>query len=519
MTEHPKGIMISKPEQIQSMPIELQVGQLFVVQPDPDAAYDDALNAHLEHYFGGFFLRSANLQSIRNARVLTRRMREHWQKVPPAIIAADEEGGLVSDIGHLTTPAPSAAALGEIDDVEVTEDVYRGIGEKLRALGINTVFAPVLDVNSAEHNPVIGTRAFGRTARHVTKHGLAALRGLKKAGVATCAKHFPGHGATEEDSHETLPKVGADRSTLTDRDLAPFVEAIERETPDLIMAAHVKYPAFDRSRPATVSRAILRDLLRTELHYKGLIITDAMEMKGIAGNRTPAEAAVEAVLAGADLLLYAYDREMARAAHAGVLAAAQKGTISEERLVESLERIFAFRSGLRSRSWIGPTEAKDTLEFAEEPLFFEAAMGGLVVEGNAGVLSEIRAATGSKVMILPRALDKWRKLPLDVVREQMEPAGFSIIEVGADPTPEEILAASGRAGDASVVVVGTASRGGMPPRAKELVDAVTSRDVIKVGVALLDPTDADAMMGANCRLKTFGFTVPQLWAMCQKLLG
>ena len=194
--------------------IEVQVGQLFVALLEPEGSLNDAIREHRENHYGGVFLGRGNLKSVEQVRRLTFRFRRHTPDVPPPIVCMDEEGGLVSTMGHLTATAPSAAALGVLDDEAVTKDVYIGMGEKLRALGCNTVFAPVLDVNSEPTNPVIGTRSFGARPELVAKHGLAAMAGLHEAGVVCCAKHFPGHGNTTLDSHKTLPVVQANRSTL-----------------------------------------------------------------------------------------------------------------------------------------------------------------------------------------------------------------------------------------------------------------------------------------------------------------
>jgi beta-N-acetylhexosaminidase len=428
---------------------------------------------------------------------------------------------MVSNIGHITNTGPSPAALGALDDVVVTQDVYMGLGEKLRALGFNTVFAPDLDVNVEAQNPVIGTRAFGSRPGQVIKHGIAAMKGLQESGIACCVKHFPGHGATSLDSHLTLPVVEDNRNTLGERELEPFRHAVGLENlPDMVMTAHVAYPAWDGSgAPATLSKPIVEGILRREMQYNNIVITDSMEMQGITERWGPEKAAVEAIQAGVDILLYAMDPKMAGAAYGAVKKAVEGGKISRDQLKTSVDRIFKLRQSFQSMDWYTDEEAKEILEFKHDQVFFEAALSGLSLEGNAGVLSEIPRTTGPKVIVLPRELDQWRRLRLDVVREQLEPAGFTIVEVGSKPTPDEIGMVEGQAAAASVVVVGVASRGKMAEENERLVAALTRRDVIKVGVALLDPGDADAMMTANCRIKTFGFAVPQLWAMCQKLMG
>ncbi len=504
-----------------TLSMEEMVGQLFVVKVEAHGKISETLQAHETNHYGGLFLRRENLNSVDRTRRFTHRFRRPTRRIPIPVVAVDEEGGLVSDLMHLTTPAPSAAALGMVDDEEVTRDVYQGIGEKARALGFNTVFAPVLDVNVEAANPVIGTRAFGAVPSLVLKHAMAAIDGLHRAKITACVKHFPGHGATSLDSHLTLPEVKADLATLRERELLPYIEAFRRsDPPEMLMTAHVAYPALDRSgTAATLSRAILQDLLRKDLGFQGVVITDAMEMKGIAERTSPEKAAVAAIEAGADLLLYALDGAMAAAAYKGVLDAVRAGKITEERIGRSVDRVHALRRKFRARTWVKMDEADEILDVDHEQAFFEAAQKGLVLEGNAGVLAEIPAARGPKLVILPHDLDEGRRIPLEVVREQLEPAGFTVLGVSPRPSAEEIGMAEGRAAEASVVVVGTASRGAMAEENRKLVEALTRRDVIKVGVALLDPRDAEHMMSANCRIKTFGFTTPQLWAMCQELLA
>jgi beta-N-acetylhexosaminidase len=502
-----------------ALPLEVQVGRLFMVGMPAQGRIREAMEAHDAHYFGGVFLNRDNLRDADRTRRLTHRFRRRTRNAPPMIVGADEEGGLVTNISHLTTPAPSAAALGVIDDEEVTRDVYEGIGAKLRALGFNTVFAPVLDVNVEAANPVIGTRSFGVNPVLVGRHGVAALEGLQAAGIAACVKHFPGHGATTVDSHRALPEVRVDLATLKGREFMPFEEVFKLETqPEMVMTAHVVYPALDKGTPATLSSAVLKDLLRDEFGFRGIVITDAMEMKAITDRFPPDQAAVQALQAGVDILLYATDPVLAAAAYQGVLKAVKEGRISEARLAESVERVRKLRNRFRSIPWVREDDSDEILDLAHEQAFFESALDGLVLEGNAGVLSQIAGAAGPKVIVLPRELDEARPLDLDVVREQLEPLGFTLVEVSAKPTAEEIAAAESRAAGASVVVVGTASRGLMAEENRRLVAALTKSDVIKVGVALLDPADAEQMMTANCRIKTFGFAVPQLWAMCQKII-
>ncbi|PYC67506.1 glycoside hydrolase [Micromonospora arborensis] len=222
---------------------------------------------------------------------------------PDVLIAIDEEGGDVTRLAHATgSPYPGNAALGAIGDVALTRRVYQSIGAELAALGITVNLAPTVDVNTADDNPVIGTRSFGADPVRVAAHSAAAVTGLQAAGVAACAKHFPGHGATVTDSHHELPTVDAPLSLLRQRDLPPFA-AVVAAGARAVMTAHIRVPALTGADPATFSRAVLVDLLRTDYGFTGAVITDALEMKGAAvaaGGVGPA--AVRALAAGADLL-------------------------------------------------------------------------------------------------------------------------------------------------------------------------------------------------------------------------
>ena len=513
-----------RPE-LSELPNEVLVGQLFMVQPDPQKSPEDALAELDACHIGNFMVRRANAKSIEDVRRLNRTLRAVYRSLPPPIIAGDEEGGLVSEIAHLTTTAPSARALGQVDKPELTADVYESLGEKLKALGWNMALGPVLDVNSEHTNPVIGTRAFGSVADKVTEHGIAAIKGLKRAKIGSCAKHFPGHGATTADSHVSLPVVDADTATLGSRELRPFLRAIETEAPDMIMTAHVAFPALSGSgKPATFSREILRDLLRGEMGFKGVVITDAMEMAGVAGSHPPEQAALEALLAGVDVLLYAHDREMAKRAYAGVLQAVQTGTLARDRVEESVTRVFALRRRLAETRWVHEDAAWDLLDVIQDQSFYEAAMESMVLEGGERVFKNLRSRTGRKVAFLPRELNEHYRVPLDLVREQLEPAGFEICDLPGVLTGEDIQNAGRQATGAEVVVVGTASRGPMSAETRQLLDAVTApsqtgaQSKLTVGVALLDPADVEHMTQASCRIKTFGFSGSQVWAMCQELL-
>ena len=220
----------------------------------------------------------------------------------------------------------------------------RAIGDELRALGLNLNYAPVLDVHSNPDNPIIGDRAMGRTPEEVIPQALGFLRGLESAGVRGCGKHFPGHGDTAQDSHLVLPRVEADRQRLWSVELPPFAAAAKAGI-GMIMTAHVVYPAVD-SKPATLSRVWLGDVLRRELAYIGVIVSDDLEMGAVSGADV-GDVVVESLLAGCDAFLLCREEERQLRAEEALLRAAEQDSRVRNRIEESGARLRRFRAGLK----------------------------------------------------------------------------------------------------------------------------------------------------------------------------
>jgi len=265
--------------------------------------------------------------------------------LPPLFVAVDQEGGRVQRLGPPHYPKhPTARAVGETRDPEQARAAARAIGEELRALGFNWDFAPVLDVNNNPHNPVIGDRSYGDDPALVAAMGAAAVRGFQEdAGILACGKHFPGHGDTDTDSHHALPRISHDRARLETVELVPFRAALDAGLA-AVMTSHLLFPALDPDLPATLSPAVLTGLLREEMGFEGLIITDDLEMKGVAEGWGAPEAAVLAVLAGADLLLCCHAWETQRAIRQALLKAMETGRLSEARLDKAAARIAAAKA-------------------------------------------------------------------------------------------------------------------------------------------------------------------------------
>ncbi|WP_393078382.1 glycoside hydrolase family 3 protein [Streptomyces sp. LN704] len=282
-----------------------------------------------------------NIASPEQLSALTAQLRAERDDV---LVAIDEEGGDVTRLEVRSGSSyPGNHALGAVDDVELTREVASALGRRLAACGVNLNWAPSADVNSNPGNPVIGVRSFGADTDLVARHTAAYVTGLQSAGVAACTKHFPGHGDTAVDSHHALPRIDAGLPVLQARELAPFRAAIAAGT-RAVMSAHILVPALDPDRPATLSRRILTGLLREELGYEGLIVTDGMEMRAIAATYGIERGSVLAIGAGADAICVGgglADDETVRRLRDALVSAVRTGELAEERLADAAARVRA----------------------------------------------------------------------------------------------------------------------------------------------------------------------------------
>ena len=258
------------------------------------------------------------------------------------IIAVDQEGGRVARLREPFTAVPAAARIGATGDPDLAYRVGRLLARELRCVGIELDFAPVLDVCDHPANEAIGDRAFGSTPDSVTVMAGALQRGLHDGGVIACGKHFPGHGHTDADSHFDLPVVRRSRPEWEAIEKPPFVAAIAAGLP-MLLTAHVVHTALDAERPATLSRGIVHDLLRTELGFRGVIATDDMDMQAIADRYAAGEAAVRAMQAGCDMVMSCQSLDSAVAARDAMAAALAAGEVDPDEHAASLERIAGLR--------------------------------------------------------------------------------------------------------------------------------------------------------------------------------
>ncbi|GAB3404501.1 glycoside hydrolase family 3 protein [Schumannella luteola] len=299
------------------------------------------LETRLREGLAGVCLFGENIVDPEQTRALTDAIRA---ANPRAIIAIDEEGGDVTRLHAATgSPFPGNAVLGRLDDVALTGAVGAAVAGELAAAGVNLNFAPDVDVNSNPDNPVIGVRSFGADARLVARHSAAWIAAHEAAGVAVSAKHFPGHGDTAQDSHLALPVVDASREELDERELPPFAASIAAGA-RTIMSSHIVVPALDGPKtPATFSRAVLDDLLRSSLGFAGVVVSDALDMAGASGEVGIPRAAALALEAGCDLLCIGTrntDEQLALI-EAAVRAAVARDELPASRIEDAAARVAA----------------------------------------------------------------------------------------------------------------------------------------------------------------------------------
>ena len=339
---------------IAEMTIEEKVGQLIMVGFEGTQA-NEAIETHIrERFVGGVVLFSRNIQSPQQTAELTnelQRLAGATARQIPLLIGIDQEGGWVIRLKEGATVLPGNMALGATNSTELAERAGEITAVELAAVGVNLNFAPVMDVNNNLDNPVIGRRSFGESPELVSRLGIPYIRGLQRNGVLATAKHFPGHGDTTVDSHFELPTVSHDLERIHALELQPFRAAIDADVA-AIMTAHIIYPAFDANRPATLSPTILTDLLRKELGFDGLLITDDMEMKAIDDRYQSGEAAVMAVEAGADIVMVLWTPTKQIEVFDALLSAVKSGRISQARLDQSVKRILKSKGAAFDRRFV-----------------------------------------------------------------------------------------------------------------------------------------------------------------------
>lgn len=330
---------------LDNLSLEEKIGQMLMVSDYSTSMTDELLANFNEVKPGGFILFGENIKSYEQTTNLIKNIKNTSNI--PLFISIDQEGGRVQRIKKLPDATvsiiPPMYNLGLTNDTNLAYEVGKVIGEELRVFDINMDFAPVLDIYSNPKNTVIGNRSFGTTAEIVSNMGISLAKGLENTGIIPVYIHFPGHGDTLEDSHTTLPIINKTKEELMDMELKPFIEAIENDA-EIIMVSHLAVPKITgNNTPATLSKEIITDLLKEELGFDGIVITDALNMKALTNKYTEEEIYINAINAGVDILLMPdFDIETINIIKQAITSA----EISEEQIDKSVSKILDLKYDL-----------------------------------------------------------------------------------------------------------------------------------------------------------------------------
>ena len=475
---------------------------------------------------GVTLFRYDNVDAPAQVRELTdaaQRARAAGRHAGPLLVAADQEGGQLIALGGETTPFPGSMALAATGDLELTERVGQATGTEALAMGVNVVYAPSCDLATSPANPHLGIRSFGDDPRRVGAFAAAMVRGIRSAGAAATIKHFPGLGEADLDTHLGLPDLGFDEAQLAARELVPFVAAIEAGA-DIVMSAHVALSPLTGSAdlPATLAREVMHDLVRGRLGFRGLTITDALDMEALPQGDAQAIDAIAALSAGNDLLLCVPDRNKTARIEASVAHAAARRLFDPDALRASDARL----AGLRRRLADAPLPDLDLVGgVAHRALAREVAERSITFVRDHDGLLPLRLEPGASVLAVmprPRALT-----PADT-SDSVEPGLAAALRAhwpevreivtSHPPTGDDVAGVVAAAADATITVVGTIAASADPAQAA-LVDALLAAGGPVVTVALRTPWDLGAYPRASTHVVAYGILGPTLVALAATLFG
>jgi beta-N-acetylhexosaminidase len=354
-------------EQARMLDVSEKIGQMVMVGIEGKEYNEQARTLIEQHRIGGIITFGRNVSDAAQTLQLLHDLKEaNARSNPfPLLLGIDEEGGSVTRMPPELIKAPAARAVGQKGDAKLAHELGHITALTLRQFGWNINFAPVLDVDSNPQNPVIGERSYGDHADTVIEIGTSVMKGLKTGGVIPVVKHFPGHGDTYVDSHLELPVISHGQERLEQVELLPFTKAIQ-EGADAVMVGHLLVPALDENEPATFSPTIIQGLLREQLEFDGVVITDDLTMGAVTHHYSVGEAAVKAVLAGADIVMIAHHFEQQTEAIRALKAAVERGDITEERLNESVARILRLKHQYGLTDELAVSEAQAVVENVNE---------------------------------------------------------------------------------------------------------------------------------------------------------
>jgi beta-N-acetylhexosaminidase len=482
--------------QIAAMTLEQKVAQMFVMSFF-GATVNEPSRDFLERWQPGtVVLLPSNLENPEQITRLTNDIQQTLVDTSsiPAFIAVDQEGGIIAHLEDGFTRLPVPTLLTATQNPDLAYEFGQAVADEMRAVGINMNLAPVADLLTNRDNPIIGRRSFGTYPEQVAPIVAAVIEGMQANGVMATAKHFPGHGDTQSDSHLSMPIISYSQEKLTSRELIPFQAAIDVQT-GAIMVAHIAFPELqaDDSLSASLSSDIVTGLLRESLGYNGLIITDALDMDAIDTVFSPQEAAVQAVIAGNDMLIIAAHLSLdgQAAAIQAVVDAVRSGQISESQIDASVERIFAAKERFGILNWeqLDPFTASTRVDVANHAALIERIFA-----------AGITVVRGADMLPLPANTAFIYPAHRGTLRTACEQNGWQMVGVSIHPTDEEIAWARGAAQATDAVVVFTENAIDSPQQ-RRLVEALPAEKTLVI--ALWSPYDSLVLPATQGYLLTY----------------
>jgi beta-N-acetylhexosaminidase len=510
---------------IRSMTLEEKIGQM-IVAGFPSKDYDEHLDELIKNKIGNLILFLRNVGDKEELAGLNNKIQKSMLDTIgiPAFITIDQEGGMVTRIYEGATFIPGNMALSAAQDKEAFLTAGEISGEELRALGINFNLAPVLDVNNNPNNPVIGVRSYSDNSELAAEYGVNVIKGLQSKGVIATAKHFPGHGDTDTDSHLSLPIVPHSIERLMKVELYPFKKAIENGV-DAIMSAHVLFSAIESEKlPGTLSPKVLTGLLRNTMSFKGLIITDCMEMKAIADYYGTTKAAVLAIKAGADLVCISHHLDLQLGSFNAIKEAVLNGEITESRIDESVKRILALKEkyDLIKRPYADLDKVKSVVG-SKEHLRFAKSMSEQSItlvkdETNLLPVAAKNIMTISTEAVILTGADDSIKKKATFAEAVKSVLGGEAYTINLNPGKEEISHLVEAAKDKDLIILGSYNASLNKGQA-ELVNELLKVSKNIVIVALRNPYDINCFRDIPCYLCAYEYTKLSVESVIKVLSG
>lgn len=503
-------------ELVQSLSLEQKIGQVMIIGFDGTSANPELVEMVTKHHVGGVILFARNVESPAQVAKLTADLQKAaLDSGHPALFTAiDQEGGRVARLTEDKnfTEFPGAMALGATGDPELARQVARAMAVEMKSVGINIDFAPDLDVNNNPANPVIGIRSYGSDPVKVAQMGQAFFEGLQSEGVLAFGKHFPGHGDTGVDSHVNLPLVGHNLERLNALEFVPFKAAIQAGIAG-IMSAHVAFPAIEPKSglAATLSSKVMTDLLRNQLKFEGLLVTDSLEMGALGQSGYPPPlAAATAFQAGADLILFNRDHTMHKQVIGLMMDWVKSGKISEARLNESVKRVIAAKMryiGLKNESARSQANyEKVVFRAAHRNLSLDVAQKSITLLRDVAKLLPLKTET--KLLVVETSAGRGLGKAMNA----------SFIQVADQPSAKEIEQVVNTAADGRTIIFATTDAGRNPAQVA-LATALLKAKIPVVVVAMRSPYDLLAMPEVSTYLATYGSPPATLTALAKILYG